>query len=119
MNRECGKGCIAEVPEGYSTNSDCLLRGSGFTFKPNWLIEGFLPKLTAEVFDRTDCPAWAKYAVLTPSGKLFFLEDAPYISKDEYPKRWISYDRFYPVEGSIFDATDWQNSQIERTETRK
>lgn len=40
-------------------------------------------------------------------------KDEPYLSKDIYLKRWINYDRFYPVEGSKFDATDWSNSLIE------
>lgn len=76
--------------------------------KPN------LPKLTAEVFDRTDCPDWAKFAALGGGGGLTFYEDKPMMSKDEYPKMWIKYDRWYPVKGTKFDASDWQNSLIER-----
>lgn len=72
------------------------------------------PKLTAEVFDRPDCPKWAKYAALGGGGMLSFYEDKPRMSKDEYPKRWINYDRWYPVEGVKFDASDWQNSLVER-----
>ena len=34
-----------------------------------------LPKLTAEVFDRPDCPAWAKYAAMDIDGKVFYFED--------------------------------------------
>lgn len=73
-----------------------------------------LPKLTAEVFSRPDCPKWAKYAALSGGGWLSFYEDKPRMSKDEYPKRWLNYDRWYPVEGAKFDATDWQNSLVER-----
>lgn len=73
-----------------------------------------LPKLTAEVFDRPDCPDWAKFAALGGGGVLTFYEDKPRMSKDEYPKRWINYDRWYPVEGTKFDASDWKNSLIER-----
>ena len=73
-----------------------------------------LPKLTSAVFNRTDCPEWAKYAALGGRGVLTFYEDKPMMSKDEYPKRWINYDRWYTVEGIKFDASDWQNSLIER-----
>lgn len=73
-----------------------------------------LPKLTVEVFDRPDCPEWAKYASLDGHGMLTFYEDKPMMSKDEYPKRWINYDRWYPVEGTKFDSSDWQNSLVGR-----
>lgn len=82
--------------------------------EPEQKQENTLPKLTAEVFDRPDCPEWARYAALGGGGVLTFYEDKPMMSKDEYPKRWINYDRWYPVEGTKFDASDWKNSLIER-----
>lgn len=39
-----------------------------------------LPKLTAEVFDRPDCPKWAKYAAVH-DGKLFFTDQEPGINE--------------------------------------
>lgn len=73
-----------------------------------------LPKLTCDVFDRPDCPEWARYAVVGGGGVLIFYEDKPMMSKDEYPKRWINYDRWIPVLGTKYDTSDWQNSLIER-----
>ena len=71
-----------------------------------------LPKLTAEVFDREDCPADAKIAVVNHDGSVCFGSFAtaePFIggwrgngngSWTQIPGKW--------------DATDWKNSLIER-----
>lgn len=59
-----------------------------------------LPKLTVEVFDHPDCPTWAKYAGLNKNGRVIFYED----KKSPGVKADIGF----------FDASDWQNSLIER-----
>lgn len=69
-----------------------------------------LPKLTAEVFDRPDCPEWAKYAVVDKRHNACFCAEKPKIVADGW------YSESY-VEGIIrpkFDASDWKNSLIER-----
>ena len=112
MNKECKKGCTVEVPEGYATNPDCLLNGSGFTFKPNWIIEGFLPKLTAEVFDRPDCPADAKIAVVNQDGSVCF---GSFATAEPVWGGWRGDgDGKWTFIPDTLDATDWQNSLIKR-----
>lgn len=73
-----------------------------------------LPKLTAEVFDREDCPEWAKYAAVDMGGKAFWFESKPVRSD----KAWIrlTYKR---ISGDLFDSSDWQNSLIERPEKKQ
>ena len=43
-----------------------------------------LPKLTAEVFDRPDCPEWARYAVINHNGRLSFFGDKPKFEGEDY-----------------------------------
>lgn len=59
-----------------------------------------LPKLTVEVFDHPDCPAWANYASVNKNGRVVFYED----KKSPGAKADIGF----------FDASDWKNSLIER-----
>lgn len=73
-----------------------------------------LPKLTAEVFDRPDCPEWAQYAAVDRSGDAYYFTQRPYINAAKnawllngFPPNW----RFL---GHAWDTTDWQNSLIER-----
>jgi hypothetical protein len=47
-----------------------------------------LPKLTAEVFNREDCPKWAKWAAVS-NGVLIFADKEPTISEHGF---WISAD---------------------------
>ena len=73
-----------------------------------------LPKLTTEVFDRSDCPKQAKFAVVTEDGTAEWYGKRPVFNI--YNNRW------YPdctdccnriIEGK-YDASDYQNSLIER-----
>ncbi len=75
---------------------------------------GNLPKLTAEVFDRPDCPAWAKYAAVRENGIAIWFEVKPNIGRD-YPanKFWHSTWNSENIPGE-WDASDWQNSLVER-----
>lgn len=74
-----------------------------------------LPKLTTEVFDRPDCPEWAKYAAVDADGDGFYYEDKPRAC--EADGEWLV-DRCIVGTNRIitddFDPTDWQNSLIER-----
>lgn len=77
-----------------------------------------LPKLTAEVFNRPDCPEWAKYAAVDSDGDGFFFEEKPRVC--EADGEWVV-DKY--ITGLIriisgdFTPYDWQNSLIERPAT--
>lgn len=74
-----------------------------------------LPKLTAEVFDRADCPEWAKYAVVNMHGTGFFYENEPSYGTENYKGLWyVDTGRTRVMQDIIFDSTDWQNSLVER-----
>lgn len=70
-----------------------------------------LPKLTAEVFDRPDCPEWAKYAAVDQDGEGWYYEGKPVVGLSHSFVNITA--RARKVDGE-FDATDWQNSLIER-----
>ena len=78
-----------------------------------------LPKLTAEVFDRPDCPEWARYAAVDRNGNAFFYDTKP---GWELPSQ-LREEQTIWFTGKIngikripgkFDAANWQNSLIER-----
>lgn len=75
-----------------------------------------LPKLTTEVFDRKDCPKWAKYAVVSKNGFCYFFEKEPSYGVGNYAGKWYADtgESCLTEPLAIFDATDWQNSLIER-----
>lgn len=77
------------------------------------------PKLTEEVFDRPDCPEWAKYAAVGNSGYAYWFKDKPLPGVDKSTismlDSWVSYGIKQLITG-LWDSSDWQNSLIERTE---
>ena len=73
-----------------------------------------LPKLTAEVFNRPDCPEWAKYAAVNSNGTLIFFGNKPKFEGEDYGC-WSCDDYQYThIKHIVLDASDWQNSLIER-----
>lgn len=75
-----------------------------------------LPKLTAEVFNRPDCPAWAQFAAVDGCGRGFYYEAFPSLYK---------HDRFFllsTVHGKTkripgkFDGKNWITSIVVRQE---
>lgn len=70
-----------------------------------------LPKLTAEVFNRSDCPEWAKYAAVDSCGDAYFYAKKPQACS----KRWNVpvHCKFFCYIGK-FATYDWQNSLVER-----
>lgn len=73
-----------------------------------------LPKLTADVFDREDCPKWARWATVNADGTSQWYNKRP--SFNSYNNSW------YPdctdclnraIEGE-YDASGYENSLIER-----
>ena len=72
-----------------------------------------LQKLTAEVFDRPDCPNWARYAAADKDGKARFHAEEPTIPTVYKAECWCSTDNDSFITGT-FDASDWGNSLVER-----
>ena len=78
-----------------------------------------LPKLTAEVFDRPDCPEWAKYAAVDKNGEAYFYETKPEWEQPsrmrEHQIKWFTgnVNEMKHIPGK-FDAANWQNSLVER-----
>lgn len=71
-----------------------------------------LPKLTSEVFDRKDCPAWANFAAMDKDGTVFYYRQKPFITADKWhPEIVGDCSVIYQL---VFDASDWQNSLIKR-----
>jgi hypothetical protein len=75
-----------------------------------------LPKLTAEVFDRPDCPEWANYASVNADGEVWFHARKPKIV-DNF---WCagSPEKMYQRHKE-FDAFDWKNSLVKRPAKEK
>jgi hypothetical protein len=77
------------------------------------VVDGFYEKLTAEVFNRPECPEWACYAVVDIDGNGWYFEQQPIRMSEG---RWTSaYQcRRQVITCAVFDAEDWQNSLIKR-----
>ena len=69
-----------------------------------------LPKLTAEVFNRPDCPEWAKYAAVDKDGRACYYESKPPCSTDQF----FEFKERSTILHGFFDSDNWQNSLIER-----
>lgn len=72
------------------------------------------PKLTAEVFNRPDCPDWAQYAVLDKRGMAYYTRYKPVAAKDDVALDWLVDGSYRKMSEEYFDASDWQDSLIER-----
>ena len=71
-----------------------------------------LPKLTADIFNRPDCPEWAKWAAVDKSGECFVYSTKP----AENEKVWVyECDDFCYI--GDYDSSDWRNSLIARPAT--
>ena len=76
-----------------------------------------LLKLTAEVFDRPDCPEWAKFAVVDVQGLAYWYQYPPLA--DERIGVWKAWGNKRQLIDGFFDRSDWQNSLIERPEKKQ
>ena len=70
-----------------------------------------LQKLTVDVFNRPDCPAWANYAAVASGGNAIYFSNKPYPA--DIAGVWHGAERWDFAKLKC-DATDWQNSLIER-----
>lgn len=73
-----------------------------------------LPGLAPEVFNRPDCPEWAKWAAVNSKGTLIFFGNKPTFEGEDYGCWSCSGYMYKHIKDFIFDASDWQNSLIER-----
>lgn len=117
----CIKPCYAELPEN-CIPQNCILDNETF---PDWWEEdepttkcsqsvtecNQLPKLTAEVFNRPDCPEWAQWAAVDENGVAYYYAEDPCARK----YTWGSWDSMKIIDGK-FSSSDWKNSLIERPE---
>ncbi len=117
-NKDCYCGCVIDMNSPY-VPSVC----SAFNEhkKADWhpvdeLTTNCnqLPKLTAEVFNRPECPEWAQWAAVDESGMAFYYYEKPYERKHTFH----SWDRTKSIDDK-FDASDWKNSLIERLEKKE
>lgn len=71
------------------------------------------PELTVEVFDREDCPEWARWAAVDPCGEAFYYESKPRIKDDIWVNKKVTKVRH--ISGSYY-SSDYKHSLIERPE---
>lgn len=79
--------------------------------------EAELPKLTAEVFDRPDCPEWAICAFVVKTGNAFYSSTLQLSITNEgfyFEGSCFNNEASFLQIGGKWDATDWENSLIER-----
>lgn len=69
-----------------------------------------LPKLTVDVFSLHTCPEWARHAAVDSDGEARYHELKPIAT--EY--WWFSSGDIKCADYGKFDASDWQNSLVER-----
>lgn len=69
-----------------------------------------LPKLTAEVFNRPDCPDWAKWAIVSPGGYIAFFKEKPEI----YENGIVLKGDYVYIWEKKYSTENWQNSIVER-----
>lgn len=73
------------------------------------------PELTVEVFDRPDCPKWAKWAAVNANGKVVLFSDIPNCMDDRWCATYYSTSvQACMLDDVLFDVSDWKNSLIER-----
>ena len=79
--------------------------------KPN------LPKLTAEIFDRPDCPEWAEYAAVDKNGHVFVFDHEPECTHSSWYKRTQFGSRYELCNG--YDSSDYEHSLVRRSEQKQ
>lgn len=76
-----------------------------------------LPKLTAEVFDRPDCPKWAKYAAVDKKGYVFVFDLEPECTHSSWYKRTRFGNRYELCNG--YDSSDYEHSLVRISEQKQ
>jgi len=70
-----------------------------------------LPKLTKEVFNRKECPKWARWAAVDMYGNACWYRICPVLSKN-VGESWTG--SVYELIDGKWDATNWKHSAIEK-----
>ena len=80
---------------------------------------GNLPKLTTDVFDRPDCPKWAKWAAVDESGRAYWYASLPKNEIYSLTRQcvWHNGSKNFEIIPGKFDASKWERSLIERPVT--
>lgn len=121
----CSCPCYVELANDSLIPHNCILsnlRTSRWERVPDeqeQKTEAELPKLTAEVFDREDCPEWAICAFVGKSGNAFYSSTSNVSITDEgfyWEGSTLKNEASFLQIGGKWDASDWQNSLIERPE---
>jgi hypothetical protein len=76
-------------------------------------------KLTADVFNRPDCPEWATFAAVDKDGMLFYFSNKPLSHTASGHWMMHRFVKYVFVAEEKFDSTDWKNSLIERPEKKE
>ena len=75
-------------------------------------------KLTAEVFNRVDCPPWARFAGVDKEGFAAWLSHRPYWTGTGF--EFNTYEghkvKLQSIPGK-WDASEWESSLVEREDT--
>jgi hypothetical protein len=71
-----------------------------------------LPKLTAKIFDRPDCPEWAMYAAVDFSGNAYFYKYLP--RHGAIKPHWVGGEPKQYI--GNYAWMDWENSLVKRPE---
>lgn len=130
----CIAGCTVETNGTRPAPDRCLYTGNKAKWEP---VEGIVekamketqqklvdkicprPELTAEVFNRPDCPEWAKWATVDRSGVVCLWEKKPRCDNIQMWLRGNVGECVISLKCNLFDASDWQNSLIERPEKKE
>lgn len=113
--------CIIDKCDPEKKCSSCVYSHSNADTRALFFTETFkrgkkekpLPKLTAEVFDRKDCPQWAQWAAVDSDGSAYFYASKPIASWQD----WAGLEdglELTRVDLTTFDAFHWWESLIER-----
>lgn len=81
-----------------------------------------LPKLTADVFKRPDCPEWARWAAVDSEGNAYWFEKVPYLVKEH--DEWEGWSGYWESEGQDrdipgkYDYGNWENGLIKNPDAK-
>jgi hypothetical protein len=133
---ECAEPCILDTGDHTSlevANLTCIIKNSCYC---NWKkyengecenlqptcnqLATNLPKLPEEVFNRPDYPVWAQIAVVNRNGKAYYggYKDARINCSGGWQGFYDEQGKWKRIGNELFDASDWQNSLIERPKNR-
>lgn len=112
----CMASCTLKMEVDAGKPDGCPFDSAGYNWKRQE-PKSELPKLTAEVFDWSDCPEWAEYAAVDKNGHVYVFDLEPECTHSS----WYKKTRFgfrLQLSGS-FDSSDYEHSLVRRTEQKQ